>query len=204
MFFFRSKVVIKVDVIDRQQLPIPLCLLMSRISGSPTHRFGIISFSPPPSMSRLSTLFNLLRLLTTTAMTLAKNGICTTQAVYSQLSHQQVHQLPTQGPRSVTEDASNILHKVWKSKLIPSILKTFAWTLIRRALATGERVGRYSVHIDKHCDYCGDIKTDQHLFFKCNLPTQIWYATNPPLLTNNIPPEEDGVQMSLSLRLSII
>jgi hypothetical protein len=30
--------------------------------------------------------------------------------------------------------------------------------------ATDERVGRYSVHIDNHCDYCGDIETDQHLF----------------------------------------
>ena len=66
-------------------------------------------------------------------------------------------------------------------------------------MATGERAGRYSVHIDNHCSYCGAVETDQHLFFKCNLSTDIWSAANPPLITNNIPAEDDGVQMSLPL-----
>jgi len=62
---------------------------------------------------------------------------------------------------------------------------------------TTERAGRYSAHIDNHCYYCGAIETDQHLFFKCNLPTNIWSVASPPIITNNIPVEEDGVQMSL-------
>jgi len=61
----------------------------------------------------------------------AKNGICTTKSVYSYLAHQQVHQLPTEGTRSLTDDANNILQQVWKSKSIPPILKTFAWRLVR-------------------------------------------------------------------------
>jgi hypothetical protein len=77
-----------------------------------------------------------------------KDGLCTTKSAYAYLSHQQVHHLLSQGAQSLTDDANKISHKVWKSKSIPPILKTFAWRLIRRALATGERAGRYSVHID--------------------------------------------------------
>jgi len=130
-----------------------------------------------------------------------KDGICTTKVAYSHLSSQEVHQLPTQGPRNITDDANRILHKVSKCKLIPPILKTFAWRLIRRALATGARVGTFSVRIDNNCDYCGHVETDQHLSLTCNLPTQVWFIANPSLVTNQFPVEDDGVQLSLSLLL---
>jgi len=67
------------------------------------------------------------------------------------------------------------------------------WTLIHN---------RYYVHINKHCSYCGAVETDQHLFFKCNLPTDIWSAANSPLITSNIPVEEDGVQVSIPLLIT--
>ena len=129
----------------------------------------------------------------------AKNGQCSTKSVYTHLANQQVHHLPDQGSRSISQDAANILHKVWKSKSIPPLLKTFAWRLIRRAIATGERASRYSNHIDKHCSYCGAIEDDQHLFFKCALSMEVWSSADPPVQTNNFPPEIDGIQMSLSL-----
>lgn len=68
----------------------------------------------------------------------ASNGQCTTKAAYSYLANQEVHQLPSQGSRSISHDANLILQKVWKYKSIPPILKTFAWRLIRRAVATGK------------------------------------------------------------------
>ena len=73
---------------------------------------------------------------------------------------------PTKGLDALTigDDANKILQRVWKSKSLPPLLKTFAWRLIK--VATSEREGRYSVHIDKHCSYCGAIETDQHLFFQ--------------------------------------
>ena len=40
------------------------------------------------------------------------------------------------------------------------------------------------------------------MFFKCTLPTEIWSTANPPLITNNIPAEEDGVQLSLPLLIT--
>jgi hypothetical protein len=126
----------------------------------------------------------------------AKNGLCTTKSVYQFLTNQQVHQLPSIGARSISAEANSILQKVWKSKSIPPLLQTFAWRLIRRALATAERAGRYSIHITQNCSYCGAIETDQHLFFKSQLPTEVWSTANPQLLTNNVPDELDGIQMT--------
>jgi hypothetical protein len=60
----------------------------------------------------------------------------------------------------------------------------------------------YYVHIDQHCSYCGAIETDQHLFFKCSLPTQVWSNANPPIFTNNIPDEVDGIQETLPTLIS--
>ena len=109
-----------------------------------------------------------------------------------------MHQLPNQGPRSISEQANKILHSIWKCKLIPPNIKTFAWRLIRRALATSVRAGTFSIHIDMNCAYCGQQETDQHLFFTCTVPAQVWSSANPPFLTNHILEEEDGVQLSLS------
>jgi hypothetical protein len=75
------------------------------------------------------------------------------------------HQLPAQGSKSITREAYSILQKVWKGKSIPPFLKTFAWRIIRRAIATAERAGKYTYHIDKHCTYCGAIENDVHMFF---------------------------------------
>jgi len=127
-----------------------------------------------------------------------KDGICTTKAAYSHLSSLQTHQLPNQGPRSITEEANKILLNTWKCKLIPPIIKTFAWRLIRRALATTVRAGSFSIRIDMNCDYCGQEETDQYLFFTCIVPAQVWSIANPPFLSNQIPVEDDGVQLSLS------
>jgi hypothetical protein len=128
------------------------------------------------------------------------NGLCTTKAIYNSIAAQDRHNLPTQGSRSLSRDANLILQKVWKSKVIPPLLKTFAWRLIRRALPTGERAGRFSTHINNLCSNCGQIENDVHLFFKCDLPSQVWAASSP-LPTHIVSDQEDGVQTALPLRL---
>jgi hypothetical protein len=130
------------------------------------------------------------------------NGQCTSKTVYAQLAQLAQHNLPTHGSRSITQDANSILQKVWKGKSIPPFLKTFAWRLIRRALATGERSARYSTHIDKHCTACGAIETDVHLLFLCDLPRQVWGISDPPLTIHLLTTEEDGVQLSLPILLT--
>jgi hypothetical protein len=124
-------------------------------------------------------------------------GQCTTKAAYNHLVSSSHHYLPSQGSRSITPEANSILQKVWKGKSIPPFLKTFAWRLIRRAVPTAERAGRYSSHIDKHCTYCGNIENDVHLFFLCDLSRQVRATYNPPLHTHNLNSDEDGIQLSL-------
>jgi hypothetical protein len=129
----------------------------------------------------------------------AANGNCSSKAAYSYLANLQTHTLLSQGTRNISPQANSILQKVWKAKTIPPFLKTFVWRLIRRALATAERAGRFSTHIDQHCTYCGAIKNDVHLFFLCDLPAQVWTSTAFSLPIYSLDPHEDGVQIALSL-----
>lgn len=103
----------------------------------------------------------------------AKDGSCSTRNVYRHLSRQSIIQLPSQGSRSITTEANNILQRAWKSKDLPPLIKAFTWRLIRTALASAERASRYTTHIDKHCVSCGAVETDAHLFFHCHLPRAV-------------------------------
>lgn len=126
-----------------------------------------------------------------------KNGLCTTKSIYKHLSTQQITPLPLQGSRSINHNANQILQKAWKSKILPPLLKAFTWRLIRRALATAERAAGYSTHIDQHCAHCGAVENDFHLFFQCDLPRAVWFTANPPFTIDTIPPEDDGIQLTL-------
>ena len=111
-------------------------------------------------------------------------------------------QLPQQGSRSILPQANHILRRMWKLKEIPPLIKTFTWRLIRRALATRQRAGRYSPNIDKLCTACGSLQTDAHLFFHCDFARAVWFLADPPLCTHCLPEEEDGVQNILSSFIS--
>jgi len=176
------------------QLPNDLCLILSLIFGTPT---------PNPqswNVHLIANIFDDQAVQTITEVqivpnnqhdilrwTPAKDGQCTTKSVYRHLSRQQLVQLPQQGSRSINHQANNILQRAWKSKELPPLIKAFTWRLIRRALATAERASRYSIHIDKHCAACGAVEDDAHLFFHCHLPRAVWFSTDPPLRTNNLP-----------------
>ena len=99
------------------------------------------------------------------------DGICMTKAIYKHLHTANITNLPDQGSRSITNGCSKLLHKIWRSKCIPPLLKTFAWRLIRRTLAAADRATRYSVNGNNTCDRCNMIETVSHLFFHCTLPT---------------------------------
>jgi hypothetical protein len=127
----------------------------------------------------------------------AADGKCSTKNIYSHLATQELIHLPQQGSRSINHHANLILQRAWKNKTLPPLIKVFTWRLIRRALATGERASRYSTRIDKHCSVCGAIEDDAHLFFHCQLPKAVWFSTRPPLRTDNLPQDSDGVQFIL-------
>jgi hypothetical protein len=124
----------------------------------------------------------------------AKTSICTTKSIYRYLAVQNHIQLPIQGPRSILPQLNQILHKVWKSKTLPPVIKTFSWRLIRRALATAQRASTYFTHIDPFCSLVVLMKV---MLFHCNLPRAIWFTFNPSLRTDSLPHEDDGIQLIL-------
>lgn len=126
----------------------------------------------------------------------AKKGQCTSKEVYKILSQANTIHLPDQGSRSINTQSANTLNRVWKSKSLPPLIKTFTWRLIRNELATTERASRYSA-IPPHCTACGQVETDAHLFFHCQLPKPVWLSFTPSIRTETIPAEHDGIQNSL-------
>jgi hypothetical protein len=131
--------------------------------------------------------------------TQAPKGDYSTKQIYKTLSANNVVQLPSQGSRSIQPQANHILCRVWKSKALPPLIKTFVWRLIQRALATAERASRYSTHIDSHCAACGQLETDFHIFFQCALPTEVWTTFQTPFDVHNLIPENDGIQSTLPI-----
>jgi hypothetical protein len=86
--------------------------------------------------------------------------------------------------------------------MCPPVLKTFAWRLIRRALAFGKRAGTYSNNIGQVCSDCNSVESDAHLFFFCNLPKAVWLSAETPINTYSLPHEDDGIQNILSTTIT--
>lgn len=73
-------------------------------------------------------------------------------------------------------ELKNLLKLVWKQKQILPRVQTFAWRLLRRALPTGMRAGRFSIHISQFCSRCGLQEDEFHLFFMCPFARAAWFA----------------------------
>lgn len=79
-------------------------------------------------------------------------------------------------PRTISTDEKLILKQIWKAKDIAPRIQTFAWRLIRRALPTGKRMGKYSKHISKLCARCGVQEDELHILFNCTFARAAWFA----------------------------
>ena len=146
-------------------LPATISDLWQQDSSTWDHQLVTTTFLPPMAQKILSTPIIQAQQPDRLRWAPAASGKCSTAAAYSYLANLQQHSLPSQGARSISPQVKQILQKVWKAKTIPPFLKTFAWRLIRRALTTAERAGRFSTKIDQHCSYCGLLENDNHLFF---------------------------------------
>ena len=123
---------------------------------------------------------------------------CTTKQAYRYISTLVPHTLPSYGPRHISPEASLVLRRIWNHKTMPPRIKTFAWRLLRHALATGQRAGSLSHRIDKNCRSCGNIETDFHIFFECSFARSVWFSGHASLRTDRSLPEQDGIQDTLS------
>ena len=79
-------------------------------------------------------------------------------------------------PRVIADNTKALLKQIWKAKDIAPRVQTFAWRLIRKALPTGKRAGKYSKHIDKECSRCSAEEDEQHIFFTCPYARAAWFA----------------------------
>jgi hypothetical protein len=60
----------------------------------------------------------------------------------------------------------------------------------------------FSNHIVSHCDRCGAIEDDTHIFFHCKLPRAVWLSFSPAPRLDNLPHKVDGVQLILQTILT--
>jgi hypothetical protein len=81
-----------------------------------------------------------------------------------------------QQPKEVPTQVKTLLNQIWNNKEMMPRIQTFAWRLLRRALPTGKRAGRFSIHIDKECSRCGMLEDEMHLFFLCPFAKAAWYS----------------------------
>lgn len=79
----------------------------------------------------------------------ASSGKCTTKKPYKLLAIQRHQSIPLTGSRALPQEILKLLQVIWKTKTLQP--KMFAWRLLRQALATGERAGKYSLRIDQNC-----------------------------------------------------
>lgn len=119
--------------------------------------------------------------------TSASSGRCTTEEAYKLLAVQCHQLIPTIGSRALPQNVPTLLQVIWKMKTLQPKLKTFAWRLLRQALATGERAGKYSTKIDQNCKLCNIIETDAHLFFECPFVRAVWYVGDSPIRADALP-----------------
>jgi hypothetical protein len=129
-------------------------------------------------------------------------GNCSAKEAFKLLNSEMQVQLPTNGARSVANNAMDKLSRVWSHRLIPPNIKTFVCRLIRRAIATGARAGSLSCEINKNCDNCNLLENDSHLFFHCAFARAVWFYAKTPICSSMLPFEQDGVQEVLTTIIS--
>ncbi|CAN6310233.1 unnamed protein product [Urochloa humidicola] len=130
------------------------------------------------------------------------SGSCTAKDAYLALLTQLPPSTTNQGSRALPQPILVILTKVWKHKYLQPRYKTFAWRLLRQALATAKRASRFSQNIDNKCAYCGRVEDDNHLFFSCDFSRAVWFAGTPSIRTDQLPQGNQGVQQEVSYLFS--
>jgi hypothetical protein len=80
-------------------------------------------------------------------------------------------------PREVDAATTQLLKKIWQNKQLAPRIQSFGRRLLRKAVPTGMRAGKYSKNISKLCCMCGMEETDYHLFFSCNFARAAWFSS---------------------------
>jgi hypothetical protein len=105
---------------------------------------------------------------------LTPSGKCNTKSAH-RACLQRLQELGEPAPRLVHPTTVQLLNQIWKNKEITPRIRTFGWRFLRKAMPTGARAGKYSVHISKLCSRCGLEEDEIHLFFTCHFSRVSWF-----------------------------
>jgi hypothetical protein len=103
----------------------------------------------------------------------------------------------------VSPTTKQILQTIWKSKNIIPRVKTFGWTILRKAIPSGSRAGKYSKHISKLCCRCNLEETDHHLLFLCAFARAAWFMHPWYLKIDQIALPDESISQTMQKLLNI-
>jgi hypothetical protein len=133
---------------------------------------------------------------------LTPTGKCNSKSAYKAC----LEKLFDQGeprPRQVGTTTKQLLQAIWKNTNIIPRIKTFGWRIIRKAISSGARAGKYSKHISKFCCRCSLEETDQHLLFLCAFARAAWYLHPWNLRIDQIVSPDDSISQILNRLISM-
>jgi hypothetical protein len=129
-------------------------------------------------------------------------GKCSTKSAYKACLERLFEQgEPT--PRQVSTSTKQLLQTIWKNSNIIPRIKTFGWRIIRQAISSGARAGKYSKHISKLCCRCHLEETDQHLFFLCAFARAAWFMNPWHLRVDQFASPSDSISQILTRLLNM-
>ncbi|CAL9214589.1 unnamed protein product, partial [Arabidopsis halleri] len=88
---------------------------------------------------------------------------------------------------------------IWNVKSSPKT-KFFLWKAMKGALPIGENLRSRGINAEAKCPHCDQEETSVHLFFHCNVASQIWsLSPNKKLFENRQISIQDAITQSISL-----
>jgi hypothetical protein len=82
-----------------------------------------------------------------------------------------------QRPKTVHPQTIALLNQVWQDKHMIPRVQTFAWRLLRKALPTGKRASKFSIHIQENCSRCDNTEDEMHMLFLCPYSKAAWFCS---------------------------
>jgi hypothetical protein len=105
---------------------------------------------------------------------LTPTGKCNSKSAY-RVCLEKLFEQGEPRPRQVSANTKHLLQSIWKNNNIIPRIKKIGWRIIRKAISSEARAGKYIKHISKLCCRCNLEETYQHLLFLCAYARAAWF-----------------------------